>query len=108
MATGCQVFGVPLGDPVFANAAHADVLALVTALRRAGVNADMTFGSRGLKGAMKAADRSGARFAALIGPAEKNAGLVQMKDLRNGDQQHVAATSATDWLLGKLTGEETE
>jgi histidyl-tRNA synthetase len=107
-ATGCQVFGVPLGDPVFANAAHADVLALVTALRRAGVHADMTFGSRGLKGAMKAADRSGARFAALIGPAEKNAGLVQMKDLRNGDQEHVAATSATDWLLGKLTGEETE
>jgi histidyl-tRNA synthetase len=99
----CQVFGVPLGED-----AHADVLALVTALRRAGVHADMTFGSRGLKGAMKAADRSGARFAALIGPAEKKAGLVQMKDLRNGDQEHVAATSATDWLLGKLTGEETE
>jgi histidyl-tRNA synthetase len=107
-ATGCQVFGVPLGDPVFANAVHADVLALVTALRRAGVHADMTFGSRGLKGAMKAADRSGARFAALIGPAEKNAGLVQMKDLKNGAQEHVAATSATDWLLGKLSGEETE
>jgi histidyl-tRNA synthetase len=87
---------------------HADVLALVTALRRAGVHADMTFGSRGLKGAMKAADRSGARFAALIGPAEKNAGLVQMKDLKNGAQEHVAATSATDWLLGKLSGEETE
>ena len=31
-ATGCQVFGVPLGDD-----AHTDVLALVTALRRAGV-----------------------------------------------------------------------
>ena len=96
-ATGCQVFGVPLGDD-----AHADVLALVTALRRAGVHADMTFGSRGLKGAMKAADRSGARFAALIGPAEKKAGLVQMKDLKNGDQEHVAATSATDWLIRKL------
>ena len=96
-ATGCQVFGVPLGDD-----AHADVLALVTALRRAGVRADMTFGSRGLKGAMKAADRSGARFAVLIGPAEKNAGLVQMKDLKNGDQEHVAATSATDWLIRKL------
>jgi histidyl-tRNA synthetase len=68
----------------------------------------MTFGTRGLKGAMKAADRSGARFAALIGPAERDAGLVQVKDLRNGDQEHVAATSAVDWLLGKLSGEETE
>ncbi len=77
----------------------------ITALRRAGVRADMAFGSRGLKGAMKAADRSGARFAVLIGAEEKNAGLVQMKDLKSGDQEHVAATSATDWLLSKLSGE---
>ena len=37
-ATGCQVFGVALGDE-----AHTDVLALITALRRAGVHADMAF-----------------------------------------------------------------
>ena len=96
-ATGCQVFGVPLGDD-----AHADVLGLITKLRRAGVNADMTFGSRGLKGAMKAADRSGARFAALIGTEERNAGTVSLKDLENGDQQVVPVTSATDWLIDKL------
>jgi histidyl-tRNA synthetase len=96
-ATGCQVFGVPLGDD-----AHADVLGLVTKLRRAGVRADMAFGSRGLKGAMKAADRSGARFAAIIGADERNAGTVRLRDLENGDQQDVAATSATDWLLQKL------
>jgi histidyl-tRNA synthetase len=96
-ATGCQVFGVPLGED-----AHADVLTLVTKLRRAGVRADMAFGSRGLKGAMKAADRSGARFAAIIGAEERNAGTVRLRDLENGDQQDVAATSATDWLLGKL------
>ena len=34
-----------------------------TELRRAGVAADMAFGGKGLKGAMKGADRSGARFA---------------------------------------------
>jgi histidyl-tRNA synthetase len=96
-AAGCQVFGVSLG-----NDAHADVLTLVTALRRAGIRADMTFGSRGLKGAMKAADRSGARFAVLIGAEERNAGTVRVKDLQDGDQQDVAAASATDWLLGKL------
>jgi histidyl-tRNA synthetase len=96
-ATGCQVFGVPLGED-----AHADVLSLITKLRRAGVRADMSFGGRGLKGAMKAADRSGARFAVLIGPAERNAGLVQVKDLKSGDQEHVAATSAADWLQDKL------
>jgi histidyl-tRNA synthetase len=100
-AAGCQVFGVPLGDD-----AHADVLALITALRRAGVRADMTFGSRGLKGAMKAADRSGARFAVIIGAEERNAGTVAIKDLTNGDQENVAATSAADALVLKLAGEE--
>ncbi len=99
-AAGCQVFGVPLGED-----AHADVLALVTALRRAGVRADMTFGSRGLKGAMKAADRSGARYAVIIGAEERKAASVSIKDLKDGDQQNVAAASATDWLIGKLTGE---
>ncbi|MGH3252442.1 MAG: histidine--tRNA ligase [Trebonia sp.] len=96
-AAGCQVFGVSLGDE-----AHNDVLGLITQLRRAGVRADMAFGSRGPKGAMKAADRSGARFAVIIGAEERKAATVRMKDLENGDQQDVAATSATDWLISKL------
>jgi histidyl-tRNA synthetase len=94
---GCQVFGVSLGED-----AHADVLTLITALRRAGVRADMAFGTRGLKGAMKAADRSGADFAVLIGADERSNGTVRLKDLKTGDQQDVAATSATDWLLERL------
>jgi histidyl-tRNA synthetase len=106
-ATRCQVFGVPLGDPVLANEVHADMLALITALRRAGIRADMVFGNRGLKGAMKAADRSGARFAVLIGAEERKAATVRIKDLQDGDQQDVAAATATDWLLRKL-GEEAE
>src|SRR3984957_10356737 len=50
-AAACQVFGVPLGED-----AHPDVLELITSLRRAGVRADMAFGARGLKGAMKPPD----------------------------------------------------
>jgi len=96
-ANGCQVFGVSLGED-----AHADVLTLITALRRAGVRADMTFGTRGLKGAMKAADRSGADYAVLIGTEERSNGTVRLKDLKTGDQQDVAANSATDWLLERL------
>ena len=65
-AAACQVFGVPLGED-----AHADVLTLITSLRRAGIRADMAFGARGLKGAMKAADRSGADYALLIGADER-------------------------------------
>jgi histidyl-tRNA synthetase len=102
VTAGCQVFGVPLGDPVLADGVHTDMLTLITALRRAGVRADMTFGSRGLKGAMKAADRSGARFAVIIGAEERKAATVAIKDLKDGDQQNVAATAATSWLLAKL------
>ena len=98
-APGCQVFGVALGED-----AHADVLTLVTALRRAGVRADMAFGSRGLKGAMKAADRSGARFTVLIGTEEKRNATVAIKDMKDGDQQEVAADSATEWLVNTLAG----
>ncbi|MGC1756605.1 MAG: histidine--tRNA ligase [Trebonia sp.] len=93
----CQVFGVPLGAE-----AHADVLTLMTNLRRAGVNADMAFGARGLKGALRAADRSGAAFAVLIGAEERRAGTVSIKDLKTGDQQDVAAAQATDWLIERL------
>jgi histidyl-tRNA synthetase len=96
-ASTCQVFGVPLGAD-----AHADVLALVTKLRRAGVSADMAFGARGLKGALRAADRSGAAFAALIGTEERHNGTVRIKDLATGDQQDVPATSAADWLIERL------
>jgi histidyl-tRNA synthetase len=91
------VFGVPLGAE-----AHADVLTLMTSLRRRGVNADMAFGARGLKGALRAADRSGAAFAVLIGAEERRAGTVSIKDLKTGDQQDVAATQATDWLIERL------
>jgi histidyl-tRNA synthetase len=96
-AADCQVFGVSLGTD-----AHADVLILITALRRAGVRADMAFAARGLKGAMKAADRSGAAFAVLIGTEERSNGTVRLKDLKTGDQQDVAANSAVDWLLERL------
>jgi histidyl-tRNA synthetase len=100
-AAGCQVFGVPLGED-----AHADMLTLVTALRRTGIRADMAFGARGLKGAMKAADRSGAAYAVLIGAEERRHGLVRMKDLQNGDQHDVAASEATAWLTERLATPE--
>jgi histidyl-tRNA synthetase len=97
-AAGCQVFGVPLGEDT-----HRDVLTLVTALRRAGVRADMAFGARGLKGAMKAADRSGASFAALIGDQERSHGTVRIKDLGNGEQHDVPAAQAAAWLIERVS-----
>lgn len=65
---------------------------VVDTLRRAGVATGTAFGGRGLKGAMKAADRSGARWAIIIGDDEVAARVVQLKDLQTGTQTAVAVS----------------
>ncbi|SHN45048.1 histidine--tRNA ligase [Cryptosporangium aurantiacum] len=80
-------FVVPLGD-----AARRRGLALVTELRNAGVPADFAFGGKGLKGAMKAADRSGARYAVVLGERDLADGTAQLKDLTTAEQRAVPLT----------------
>lgn len=92
-----QVYGIGLGQ-----GAESDIFTLITELRRAGVSADMAFGGRGLKGAMKAADRSGASYAILIGDAERAATSVSIKNLVSGEQHDVPASEATAWLMERL------
>ena len=75
-------FGVPLGD-----AARDAMVPLLGRLRSAGVASDMAYGNRAMKGAMKAADRSGARFALILGDAELEQGVVMVKDLAKGEQR---------------------
>jgi histidyl-tRNA synthetase len=81
---GVTVFVVPLGA-----AAKAWAVGFVGQLRARGVASDLAYGDRGLKGAMKAADRSGARWAVVVGDRDLEAGVAQVKDLRNGEQTAV-------------------
>jgi len=83
-AATVRVFAVPLGED-----ALRVLFAAVTALRRAGVGADLSYGGRGLKGSMKAADRSGATHAVVVGERDLEAGVAQVKDLSTGDQTAV-------------------
>jgi histidyl-tRNA synthetase len=84
VAGGVRAFVVPLG-------AEAKRLAvrLVGQLRQAGISADTVYGDRGLKGAMKAADRSGASHAVVIGERDLADGVGQLRDLRTGEQTAV-------------------
>ncbi|MDQ1657596.1 MAG: histidyl-tRNA synthetase [Cryptosporangiaceae bacterium] len=91
----CQVFIVPLG------AAKARAVTLAGELRRAGVSTDLAYGGRGLKGAMKAADRSGARYAVVIGERDLEGGTAQLKDLASGDQVAVPLTDAVSTIQEK-------
>lgn len=93
----CEVFGVPLGD-----AAMSEMVAIAAHLRSAGVRVDLAYGGRGVKGAMKAADRSGARFALVLGDRDLEAGVVGLKDLGNGDQREIALESVTETLLAEI------
>lgn len=81
----CEVFGVPLGS-----AAKSEMVKIAHGLRAAGIRVDMVYGDRGIKGSMKAADRSGARLALVLGDEDLAAGTVAVKDLSNGEQTSVS------------------
>ena len=60
-------------------------------LRRAGRSADRAYDGRSMKAQMKAANRSGAAVAVIIGDDELAAGTAVVRPLRDGDAQTVVA-----------------
>ncbi|MFQ1001164.1 histidine--tRNA ligase [Modestobacter sp. SSW1-42] len=80
-SAGVQAFVVPLGAE-----AKRFAVRLVGQLRESGVSADTVYGDRGLKGAMKAADRSGATHAVVVGDRDLAEGVAQLRDLRTHEQ----------------------
>lgn len=64
---------------------------IATRLRRAGIGTDLDLSARSMKGQMKQADRSGARWAAIVGEQELASGRVTLKDLSTGEQRDVSA-----------------
>ncbi|MFC0447061.1 histidine--tRNA ligase [Rhodococcus jostii] len=82
----CEVFGVPLGDE-----AKAKLVVIAQQLRAQGIRVDLAYGNRGVKGAMKAADRSGAALALVLGDRDIAEGTVGIKNLATGDQESVSS-----------------
>ena len=74
-----EVFLIALGDNN-----KDQVIQLLNQLRNQGISADMEYGDRALKGAMKAADKSGAKYSAVLGDGEVASGVLQLKDMKNG------------------------
>ena len=62
---------------------------LVNELRDQGISCDMAYGDRALKGAMKSADKSGARFSTVIGADEIKSGTLALKDMKTGESKEV-------------------
>ncbi|MFD5036908.1 histidine--tRNA ligase [Streptomyces sp. NPDC058377] len=92
-----SVYAVPLGEE-----ARRVLFGLVTELRKAGVATDFAFGGRGLKGAMKSANRSGARFTIVAGERDLAEGAVQLKDMESGEQGPVALDALVATVRARL------
>lgn len=92
-----QVYAVPLGEE-----ARRRLFGVVTGLRRAGIATDFAFGGKGLKNAMKSANRSKARFAIVAGDRDLAEDVVQLKDLQSGEQTAVALDDLTAALRDRL------
>lgn len=95
-----RVYVVALGDR-----AAREALKVTTDLRIHGIQAQLDLMGRGMKGQMKDADRTGARWAVILGDDELAVGEVTVRDLESGYQQRI--TSETH-ALAKHLGMEQE
>jgi histidyl-tRNA synthetase len=77
-------------------------LSITEELRAAGISADRAFDGRSMKAQMKAADRSGAATAVIVGDDELAAGTVLVRPLRDdGEQATVGRTELVERLSGR-------
>jgi histidyl-tRNA synthetase len=92
-----DLFGVPLGE-----AAKVTLAVLAARLRAAGVRVDLAYGDRGIKGAMRAADRSGASIALVAGDRDIEARTIGVKNLATGEQIDIPTDAVLTEVLSRL------
>jgi histidyl-tRNA synthetase len=78
-----------------------DYLALTRTLRDAGIRAECYLGSSGMKAQMKYADRRKAPCVIIQGSNERDAGIVQIKDLVAGAEAAKSIESNAEWKAAR-------
>lgn len=71
-------------------------------LRRAGLRVEVDLRGTSMKSQFRRADKSDARFALVLGPAEAEAGTVQVKELATGEQTELATADAVTRMTRSL------
>ena len=92
-----QVFVIPIGDEAWLSC-----LKITRELRAKGIGTEIAFDNRSIKAAMKNADRSGAKFALIMGEAELSSNSVVIKNLVSGEQETIALDLTTNHFLNTL------
>ena len=72
------------------------VVKVLDELRNSGLRADMSYGDRTLKGALKAADKVEAKYVIVIGSDEISSGKAQLKNMSSGIEKEVRLDSLKD------------
>jgi len=83
-----DLFIIPLGD-----AAKELAMKIAGDLRTTGKSVEVAFGDRALKGAMKGADKSGARYLIVLGDSEISSATVELKEMKTGATSSVTIAS---------------
>jgi len=83
-----DLFIIPLGD-----VAKEMAMKIASELRAAGKSIEIAFGDRALKGAMKGADKSGARYVIVLGESEISTATVELKEMKTGTTSSVKIAS---------------
>lgn len=83
-----DLFIIPLGD-----VAKEMAMKIAGELRSADKSVEIAFGDRALKGAMKGADKSGARYVIVLGDSEISSATVELKEMKTGATSSVKIAS---------------
>lgn len=81
-----DLFLIPLGED---GSSQIRVIQIASELRSLGKIVEIAFGDRALKGAMKAADKSGAKYVVVLGESEISSGEVELKTMSSGEVKRV-------------------
>ena len=87
-----DLFIIPLGGT------QSDALKVATEIRNSGKVVELAFGERALKGAMKAADKSGAKYLIVLGENEVASGSVELKTMATGEVKTVRISELINCL----------
>lgn len=105
-----QALGIPLPEPptlqafvvAFGDTARPTALQVAQQLRQVGIATDLDLEGRSPKAQMRLANRSGARFAVLLGETELAQNAATVKDLHTHEQTLVSQAELTEWLRNRL------
>lgn len=104
-AVGAQVPALPVAEVYVARVdavVEGEVFGIASALRQAGIAAEMDHQARSLKSQFKQADRLGARLVVIVGPDELEAAEVTVRDMATRHEERLPIAGLGEAVRARL------